>query len=92
MPEKDIEAITELPHLKDLQASDQGNLKVRLLYWNVAGCLLMKDTFHMGGGLVKGYLMHISNLKPVVRGQGCSGITNITPFILPPFDCMYWLP
>ena len=27
MPEKDIEAITELPNLEKLQASDQGDLK-----------------------------------------------------------------
>lgn len=27
MPEKDIEAVTELPYLNDLEASDQGNLK-----------------------------------------------------------------
>lgn len=29
MPEKDIEAITELPNLEKLQASDQGDLKAR---------------------------------------------------------------
>jgi hypothetical protein len=45
MPEKDIEKITELPHLNDLQASDQGNLKVRLLCSIVAACLLMKWAF-----------------------------------------------
>ena len=31
MPEKDIEAVSELPHLNDLEASDQGNLKV--IFW-----------------------------------------------------------
>ena len=92
MPEKDIEAITELPHLNDLQASDQGNLKVSLLCWIVAACLFMKHSFHMDGGLVNGFMMQIFKPKPAVRGQWRSGNTNITPFNLPSFDCMWWLP
>ena len=42
MPESEIEAITELPHLADLQSKQSGDLKARTLPSTVPACIALE--------------------------------------------------